>query len=255
MTYLQLFSNQLFQLKTIDSTNNYIAKLVKEVELAEGAVVMSACQTSGKGQQGNGWHSKVGENLLFSLLLKPSFLDVKSQFYLNMIVCLALKDTLGSFGLKDVKIKWPNDILVNNRKICGVLIENGIKKDKVNQSIIGVGLNVNEEMKCNPMLKAISLFDLINKRLDLNDVLELFKKDLSKWYLLLNKKQFSKIKKSYLNDLFYFNEFNSFFLKKNGCFVTETLKIIDIDEFGCLILENKKKQLKKVALKEIKFKY
>lgn len=255
MTYLQLFSNQLIQLNSVDSTNNYIAKLVKEAELTEGAVVMSACQTSGKGQQGNGWHSELGKNLLFSLLLKPYFLDVKNHFYLNMIVCLALKNTLENFNLKDVKIKWPNDILVKNRKVCGVLIENIVKQNKLSQSIVGVGLNVNEEIVVNPMLKATSMKDVIGEDFDLKVILIDFKIELAKWYVVLQQKKFENIKTNYLRSLFYFNEFKDFFIKSIEGFTCENLKIIDVDENGFLLLENKKKQLKKVALKEIKFNY
>lgn len=255
MSYIQLFSNQIFQLKSVDSTNNYIAKLVKEVELAEGTVVVSSCQTSGKGQKGNGWYSEPGKNLLFSLLLKPSFLGTSHRFFLNMIVCLTIKDVLIHLGLKDVKIKWPNDIMLNNRKVSGVLIENSLFKNTISQSIVGVGLNVNEELITNPMLKAISVFDNTKKVHDLNVILEKFKFFLSKWYFVLQQKKFVDLKKHYLDSLFFFNEFRDFLILENGEFTLQHYKIIDVDDEGCLVLENKKKQLKKVALKEIKFVY
>lgn len=255
MSYLQLFSNQLIQLKTIDSTSNYIAKLSKEVELTEGVVVMTSCQTSGRGQKGSGWYSEPHKNLLFSILLKPSFLNINYQFYLSMVICLSLKHTLEKFEIENISIKWPNDILVNNRKICGVLIENTLNNSQISQSVVGIGLNVNEEIISNPMLKAISMYDVLNKEFDLINIIKVFKVELTKWYFILQQKKYSFIKQQYLTDLLFFNQFKQYSYVKNNFWITDFLEVVDVEDSGLLVLVNKKKQLIKVALKEIKFKY
>jgi len=98
-------------------------------------------QTAGRGQRGNVWSSQRAENLTFSILLKPSDLLASRQFLLSETASVAMVDYLSEYGI-DARIKWPNDIYVGDRKICGMLIENSISADKVSVSIIGIGLNV-----------------------------------------------------------------------------------------------------------------
>src|SRR5205823_6191960 len=107
--------------------------------LPEGVVVVTDFQTAGRGQDRIGWESEPGKNLLLSVLLKPASLDVKRIFLLSKAVSLALKDLMTEYKIES-KIKWPNDIYVGEKKICGTLIENTLRGEQLQQSIVGIGL-------------------------------------------------------------------------------------------------------------------
>lgn len=133
-------------LESTDSTNAEAARRMDGID--NMAVISARNQTKGRGQRGNVWKSEAGVNLTFSIVLKPGIegipaIGAKSQFVICESITLALKDVLSSFGIK-AAIKWPNDIYVNDRKICGILIENTLRGGDVAASIIGVGLNVNQ---------------------------------------------------------------------------------------------------------------
>jgi BirA family biotin operon repressor/biotin-[acetyl-CoA-carboxylase] ligase len=100
-------------------------------------------QTAGRGQRGNGWSSRRGENLIFSIVLKNPEVPAREQFVINEITSLSVADFLAMHGIS-ARIKWPNDIYVGKRKICGILIENSLKGMEIDWSIIGIGLNVNQ---------------------------------------------------------------------------------------------------------------
>ena len=134
--------------KSVDSTNEEVRRRISEID---NLSVLSAYeQTSGRGQRGNTWTSNAGENLLFSVVLKfsPEYsglggLDARDQFVLNEIAALSVVDFLRSHGIH-AQIKWPNDIYVDSRKICGILIENSLRGNRLSSSIIGIGLNINQ---------------------------------------------------------------------------------------------------------------
>ena len=128
---------------TIDSTNTRLVAL--HSELPDRTVYAARFQTAGRGQQGNRWESRAGENLMFSILLKPDFLPASDQFILSQIVALGLLDYLQSRGLT-ATIKWPNDIYAGDRKICGTLIETGLADKRVSWAVAGIGLNVNQQV-------------------------------------------------------------------------------------------------------------
>src|ERR1700741_5411456 len=144
-----LFIGQnLVQLDAVASTNTYAMQLLKDVKVIEGTVITAENQTEGKGQRGNTWKAEPSMNLTFSVVLFPDFLSSSDHFYLSKITALALYDSLSELfdpSQHDIKIKWPNDILVNEEKIAGILIENVFRLGKLQQSVVGVGLNVNQE--------------------------------------------------------------------------------------------------------------
>ncbi len=138
-----MIGSKIIHLESIDSTNNYVANLIKEKTIVNGTVILTDEQTAGRGQRGTLWSSLSGVNLLMSVYLEPANLSVEDQFYLSKFVALTLLDFLTSKGLS-AKIKWPNDIYVNGKKIAGVLIENQLSGSNVKSSIIGIGCNVNQ---------------------------------------------------------------------------------------------------------------
>ena len=125
--------------KSLPSTNTE----AKKAGYRHGDAIIAREQTAGRGQRGNKWSSRAGENLTFSLVWEPTFLEAKRQFLLSEAVALALTDTLAKWDVRS-KIKWTNDIYVGNKKICGILIEHDLEGMYLSRTIIGVGLNVNQ---------------------------------------------------------------------------------------------------------------
>ena len=139
--------HDIIWLDTIDSTNEEARRRISEIDNL--SVISANCQTSGKGQRGNTWSSNPSENLTFSIVTKfstegevPS-VRAADQFVISEIGALAAIDCLATYNI-EAKIKWPNDIYVGNKKICGILIENAVRDGRLATSIIGVGLNVNQ---------------------------------------------------------------------------------------------------------------
>jgi len=140
--------HDIMWLKSVDSTNEAARRHISNID---NLSVLSALeQTEGRGQRGNSWSSNVGENLLFSIVLKFSpedssqtFLEARDQFVLNEIAALSVVNFLRSHEIM-AQIKWPNDIYVGSRKICGILIENSLRGNRLSSSIIGIGLNINQ---------------------------------------------------------------------------------------------------------------
>ena len=135
----------LIELEETDSTNRYLTLLCDRELVSEYTTVRADYQTAGKGQRGNTWESERGKNLLFSLVLYPTFLEAHRQFLLSQLTALAVKETL-ELWTDEIRIKWPNDIYWKEKKICGLLIENELSAEGIARSIIGIGLNVNQEI-------------------------------------------------------------------------------------------------------------
>ena len=135
-------------------------------------VVVAEKQLKGRGQIGTVWQSEGGKNLTFSVLKRFDALSVQYQFVLNIAVSLAVVDALNQFSVPNVKVKWPNDIMSGSMKICGILIENVLKGDKVGHSIIGIGLNVNQTDFMN-LDKASSLKAITGRNFNLDELLYL----------------------------------------------------------------------------------
>ncbi len=135
----------IINLDETDSTNHYLAQLCDREPISEYTTVRADYQTAGKGQRGNTWESERGKNLLFSFVLYPTFLEARRQFLLSQLTALAVKEAL-ELWTDDIRIKWPNDIYWNEKKICGLLIENELSAEGIARSIIGIGLNINQEI-------------------------------------------------------------------------------------------------------------
>ena len=137
-----LFVGQnLMHLDTLESTNTFLMDFSKEKTLPEGTLVWVDYQSKGRGQQGQTWQTKAGQNLTFSLLLRPQFLAAEKQFLLSMAVALGVYDLLKGYQL-DALVKWPNDIYTSKGKIAGILIENAWEGQRWKHAVIGIGLNV-----------------------------------------------------------------------------------------------------------------
>lgn len=139
-----MIGQKIISLSVVDSTNNYTAKLHSAHEIDHGAVILAENQSNGRGQRGTEWQSEPGKNLTFSFLLTEINLSVMDQFRLNQLTSLALVNALSDKGI-DASIKWPNDIYIGRNKVAGMLIENSIGSEGLKSSVIGIGLNVNQD--------------------------------------------------------------------------------------------------------------
>lgn len=155
----------IIKLNAIDSTNIFLKEMSATKSLDNFTVVVTENQLKGKGQRGAQWVSENGKNLTFSTLINHIDIHPRDIYLINIITAIALIETLEKYQLKDLHIKWPNDILSENKKICGILIENSIKSNGKIQSVIGIGLNVNQKLFENlPQASSMSL--LKNKTFD-----------------------------------------------------------------------------------------
>lgn len=141
------FPVPLIILEETDSTNNYLTQLCNEHPSVaqEFTTVIAERQTAGKGQRGNSWESEDGKNITFSFVLYPTFVEARRQFILSQIVSLSIKEELDEWT-DGASIKWPNDIYLNEKKICGILIENDLCGHHIGRSISGIGVNINQEV-------------------------------------------------------------------------------------------------------------
>ena len=238
-------------LPEVGSTNSYATELLKNVNVIEGTVIHTANQTQGKGQRGSVWNTQIASNITASIILKPTFLELKKQYYLYQITALTCYDVLAEMlnnSQFDIKIKWPNDILVNQKKVAGILIENSVSAKRLNYSVIGVGINVNQHT-FNEGINATSLFNLLSKKVELNSVLKLLCKYLEKYYLQLKNNRFSEISTRYLQHIFGLNTWIEFEIDgtKKTCFVN------GISNTGLLILKDKLGKENKYDVKEVKW--
>lgn len=209
-----LFIGQhLIELVETTSTNTHAMELIRQGGVAEGTVIWALYQSSGRGQQGNTWVAEKGKNLTFSLVIHPTFLAADKQFYLSKVTSLAVLGMLTEYlpaSQYDIQIKWPNDVLVTNHKIAGILIESILRGNSVQSSVIGLGLNVNQGSFEGHKRQATSLKILLNKEFDLKIVLELFCRHFEALYLNLKQGKFERLNKLYLNNLYRYNEFANY---------------------------------------------
>ncbi|MBC7696429.1 MAG: biotin--[acetyl-CoA-carboxylase] ligase [Burkholderiales bacterium] len=252
METLFIGKNLLF-LHEVESTNTYAMNLLRNVNPIEGTVVYTDHQTKGKGQRGATWTSEIGQNITASVILKPHFLGHKQTFYLSKISALAVYDVLTEIlpiGQYDIKIKWPNDILVNHQKIAGILIENSFLTNSIQYSVIGVGFNINQCEFDGYERTAVSLKLLLNKDIDRTQIMEMLCRNLEKWYLKLKEQKLHLIDSTYLSILFGINQ-KLMFENSNG--ISFRGEPTGVSNEGKLIVILEDSTSKEFDIRELKF--
>ncbi|WP_163322291.1 biotin--[acetyl-CoA-carboxylase] ligase [Draconibacterium mangrovi] len=242
-----LTDKNIIVFNVLDSTNNYAKQLVRE-KAAQGTVVLAHYQESGRGQVGNFWESERDKNLLFSVLLYPGFLEAGKQFYISKVVSLALADVLKQH-LNDVKIKWPNDIYVGEKKIAGILIENTVKGIALDSSIVGVGVNVNQEEFLSDAPNPVSMKQLLKKEFDIEDILKAFLQKLENYIEILREGRLEKVDAEYFQTLFRNEGMHPY--RKDG--KEFSARIAGIGSFGQLQLEEPDGNVTEYMFKEVEF--
>jgi BirA family biotin operon repressor/biotin-[acetyl-CoA-carboxylase] ligase len=238
----------IIRLDEVDSTNSYLKQLARKQSLAEGTVVIAEFQTGGRGQQGNSWFSSRGDNLLFSLLLCPKNLLANEVFIISCITSLAIEKTLSQF-IDNVRIKWPNDIYWNDKKIAGILIENNLQEGFVKSSVIGIGLNINEQRFSADLPNPVSLCQITKTEHDKTQILDIFLREFSALYQQFEQGKAAEIKEKYMRNLYRADGYH-WFEDCNGKF---SAKITDVLSSGHLVLKTKEKEERKYAFKEVRF--
>ncbi len=198
--------NQIFRLDKVDSTNNFAANLIEGQLCRNGALILADTQTTGKGQRGSLWESETGKNLLCSYVYFPDNLSVDFLQELNMCLSISLIKCLNYFEI-DAEIKWPNDILVDGKKISGILIENNVRAGKVKSMIFGIGLNINQQSFLN--LRATSMALIRGAEFSIDEVSLQLSKEFNHWISFVGGDH-QALKLVYLNQLYGLNTIHRF---------------------------------------------
>lgn len=249
----KILANTIFLGKDIQflpvchSTNDIALRLVREKQAMEGTIVICTDQIRGRGQRGNTWETQAGKNLTFSLVLKPDFLDLTDQFYLNMTISNAIRKIFAEY-VSDIQVKWPNDLVVPGfGKIGGILIENILGPKRWEFAIVGIGLNINQDLFSNP--QATSLRQLTGSEFDLEEIFRLLIFQIEQMYIRLRQNALSAIKRDYLRQLYLWDQWEIFETKTG----IHRGKISGIDPQGRLELTLENGELQFFDFKEIRF--
>lgn len=192
--------------ETLDSTNRFATNQVKKGLVSEGVVYAARYQIEGRGQRDNKWEAAPYLNLTFSVIYEPVFLAATQQFYLSMGVCMAISSFLNKEFNIEARVKWPNDIYVGYEKIAGILIENTLRGSNLGFSVIGIGLNVNQEIFPYEIINATSIRLHTGQKYSTEEVLERFLSYLEAEYLLLKAGRFADLYERYIANLLFYNE-------------------------------------------------
>ena len=240
--YLCIVNWEIIHIDETDSTNRWLKDYAKG---QNPCAVVADYQTAGRGCGTNTWESERGKNLLFSLLLHPENLPANEQFQISMAISLAIVDALGQL-VGDLSIKWPNDIYWRNGKLAGILIENTLKGSFVKDSVIGVGLNVNQRTFQSNAPNPVSLWQITGQETDreqlLKDILQAF--DNQK-----DTKGADPLAPRYMQMLYRRKGFHPY-TDKNGVFMAQ---ITGVEDDGHLLLLDDNGKQRRYAFKEVVF--
>ncbi len=238
----------IIKLNAIDSTNSYLKKLAKETQLSDETVVVTDHQVSGRGQMGNGWLSREGQSLTFSMFKVYDGLRIEDQFMISMATSMGILKALKALNIPAISIKWPNDILSAKSKVGGILIENVLERSFIKHSVIGIGLNVNETIFPD-LPKASSLKLETGKNFIVEEVLQEILENVFSKLRNLNESSFLMLKEEYESNLFQKNVISVFEtpegLRFNGI-------IKGVSDIGELLVETENDPLRKFQLKEVR---
>ena len=241
---------QIEHIPVLQSTNEYMQKLIENKDYAEGLVITTDYQEKGKGHGNNTWESQKGQNLLFSLLLKPSFIEPSGQFALTECISLALVRSLKKIiPEKTITIKWPNDIYIDNMKVGGILIQNTIRGNEIANTIAGIGLNVSQLTFPSELPNPISIRQVTGHEHNRDEVLQTILREIGEIYSRMPEAGYHKLMRSdYHENLYRFKEWSQF--RDTGVF---RAMITGVDRFGQLQLMKESGEIFSYGYKEIEY--
>lgn len=230
---------------SLTSTNQQ-ANSYPYIETKDRTVILTYCQTAGRGQVGNKWECEANQNFTFSIFYKPERLKAMDQFNLSMVVALGCRRFIGRY-CDDCTIKWPNDIYVGDQKIAGILIEHTIMGDCVAQTIAGIGININQKEFKSDAPNPIALTHITGQNYNLEELLIQLIADIEYHYLQLN--NYDLLKKLFMENLY----------RRTGYYrwqdnrETFTASIVTVDAFGRLVLELEDRSERIYGFKEVSY--
>ena len=233
------------------STNADFPNTVSKNTNNTNIVLYTYKQSAGKGQIGRKWYSGMDKNMTFSLQIGINQLLARNQFHLNMIVSLALRDWIASIIGDDVQIKWPNDIYIKSKKVAGILVQNTLSQQYISKSLIGVGININEEDFPSDLPNPISFKQSCGKDFDLNTLFANMIVYLEKRFQFYDEQSILNLKKQYTSKLYLLGSVSTFAQSDNGQNFTGIIKGVSDD--GQLIVEDENGE-RKFNHREIIFK-
>ena len=201
---------QLIWLPACPSTNSEAQQLLRENRASEGCTVITDDQTAGRGQRGNQWQAAPGENLTLSIVWLPTFLEASQQFLLSQAVALGIHDWAAALlqPSDKLRLKWPNDLYFGPQKFGGVLIENSLSGSKIQSSVVGIGLNVNQ--RHFPVPTATSLGALTGRYFQRETLAARLLECLEKRYLQLRAGRVGELRRDYLAALYRYQEWHDY---------------------------------------------
>lgn len=236
-------------LPEIDSTNSHAMDLLSKTNPSEGTCVYTAYQSAGRGQIGRYWHSEPGKNILISYIFYPKGLKVSDQFMLNIISSLAVRDVVGIL-CRNVKIKWPNDIYVDDKKIAGILVQSILRNADIKATVIGIGLNVNELVFPSEIPNPVSIGQLTSKTHNLTEIRQLLSARLEFYYLKMKSGHYDWLKNAYVSAMYRIEESADFTIEGN---VILSGKIVGIDKQGKLLILSQNQETLAFGFREIAY--
>ncbi|HOO98566.1 MAG TPA: biotin--[acetyl-CoA-carboxylase] ligase [Bacteroidales bacterium] len=243
-----LIGSKIIFHETLSSTNTEARDLLRTDDYPEGTVIHTLFQNSGRGQAGNIWISEKGKNLLFSIILYPRSIEPRNQFMLSMAISLGIYDFL-DIHTGGCSIKWPNDIILNERKIAGILIENSILGDEMENSIAGIGLNINQENFGDIFPEPASLKKSTGKEFDINTCLKEILATLDGRYKQLLYGDRKQIRKEYLTRLWRYMEWHDF--QSGGQLFRGRIK--DVGDDGTIAIVTETGDTRSFSFKEVSY--
>lgn len=219
---------------SIDSTNKYAIGLLSKIRPKEGTAIIADFQTDGRGQVDSKWQSNSNENILMSIILYPESLAVTNQYLMSCMVSLSIRNVLSSILIdREIKIKWPNDILCGDKKIAGILIHNTLKGKKLKSSVVGMGININQRYFPSDIPNATSILLESGGAVQIEEVRELLFEELDKRYNNLYENE-EKMRQEYLQNMYGLGVEKNF-QRANGLIFNG--RIAGIDGQGFLIID------------------
>ena len=239
---------RIIHVEETHSTNSLLREWLEQEPLPTGSVIVADFQTAGRGQVGNVWESARGKNLTFSLVLYPQALPVNQQFLISQIAALSVKETLDAYT-EGISIKWPNDIYWQDKKICGMLIENDLSGHNLLRSIIGIGINLNQTIFRGDAPNPVSLWQIVKQEVDREVVLRQFLSRFEAYNQALLSGEKALIHTRYMEALYWREGYHPYADAK-GAF---SARIYGIEPTGHLLLQSTDGVIRRYAFKEVSY--
>jgi BirA family biotin operon repressor/biotin-[acetyl-CoA-carboxylase] ligase len=243
-----IIGSNIISLLNLPSTNTYAANLLKSEVVPEGTIIRTEFQSDGRGQKGNTWESEAGKNLIISIILHPENVAPSDQFLISMMISLGIYDFLKE-EFPGCRIKWPNDIYVNDDKIAGILIENSIMDNTILNSIAGIGLNINQKVFLSDAPNPVSMSMITGKEYNCDDCFNALTDSLDKRHAQLKAEDYSNIRSDYKTQLYRLNEWSDF---RDSDIVFKG-RIVSVNTEGMLMIERQNGKIKGYSFKEVEF--